>query len=677
MRLKQWKKSSSIVISVFLLFSIVFSVPLFVNAQEKYMYGDSAEYYITLDENGNAKIQETWDCYFGGDTITRYRQRYKIPEDSYTIEVEKVSVDGNELELLDEPDETRPEGCAAVSQYDNGLEIEVYLNAYEESHELTFEYEVKDAVILHDDIAEFRWVLVSDQHAFDVQDLNGTIEIPYGTQEDGLYFWGHGPEEDSSFYALPEDGMVNQFELNVPYASVGTLVSVRFAMPLELFPGGTRFVSGDGLDTIIEEEQEYEEMRETESEDLESEETGSDHYEEDAVADSEDSSPFLSFFLSLRGFIISMGNFFATIPIVVLPVTLLMSGFLSRFVKKRRIKKYRPVPDPNPMYYRSLPDKLKPALVYKLTSFYPEESKPVLKEGNPVAAVFIDLIERGWIEYEHRFDDQIYFHVSSKADLTDQVTFTEYEIELLGFLNLAGNGDFVTIEQLNDYIKENRAASAEMKQKVYNCMEEDFKKLDYAQLKSAKGITKLFYVFITVIIGLLIFLFMKFTGASIIFSLIFAVFLGALNLLSIYGMIQIFFSDIGYYNQQGENRYAMWQAFARFLDDFTIFNEREIDDIKVWRRYLVYAVALGRSKKVMEQLKLNFPQIYKEMVFDPYFADYDMFEESFTQLDRNIGYSISDSRGYDSSVDYYDGGDGGFSDDGGDYDSGSDGSDFD
>ena len=52
--------------------------------------------------------------------------------------------------------------------------------------------------------------------------------------------------------------MVNEFSLSVNDVSKDTAVSVRMAMPLELFPDGSRHESGDALEAIIEYESKYE-----------------------------------------------------------------------------------------------------------------------------------------------------------------------------------------------------------------------------------------------------------------------------------------------------------------------------------------------------------------------------------------------------------------------------------
>lgn len=661
MQMRKQRKRMGIFLSIMMLFSILFLSPVTANADEKYMNGESADISIVLDENGDAHIKEVWNCYFGGDTITRYRQKYKIPENAYTIDVENVSLDGEPLTLLDEPDESRPEGYAAVTDYEGGIAIEVYLNALDESHEICYEYTVKDAVILHDDIAEFRWVLSSDKMPFDVNELNGTIEIPYGTAEDGLYYWGHGPMDDSYFNALPEDGMVNQFELYVPYAPIGNGVSIRMAMPLEIFPAGSRYEAGEELDNIINEEKEYE------SEDVSGE-------ADEGYADTTDPEERSG----IARVMYRLGN---VLLIGILPEAIFMifvSPLIENFRKKRLIKKYRLKPEQSPDYYRSLPDDLKPALVHELTSFYEKDGQTVRKKGSETAAIFMDLVDRGFIEYQKKEDDHYFKVLKDQVEKKDE-ELKEHEKALIELIENAKNGEAVTIKDLNCYMKYHASTAHTAGRRIRNDVTSEMDELDYFQTKPARKMPKqlIFILWLLVTVCISYTAGTEFDG-SFSAGIIFGICFGLLSTFFLTVIINSFFPEIRYYNQEGENKHEMWQAFARFLDDFTLFDEREVGDIKVWRRYLVYAVALGRSEKVMQQLKVKFPEIFDTVTSSGYFYDYDEMASSFYEMDQCLGYSItsSDNDSWSSSNDY-DGGDGGFSSGGGDYDSGSDGGDFD
>ena len=62
-------------------------------------------------------------------------------------------------------------------------------------------------------------------------------------------------------------------------------------------------------------------------------------------------------------------------------------------------------------------------------------------------------------------------------------------------------------------------------------------------------------------------------------------------------------------SQKGENNLALWQGFYNFLNDFTVFEEKDLPELFIWEKYLVCATALGVAEKVLKQLKIKYPQL--------------------------------------------------------------------
>ena len=53
----------------------------------------------------------------------------------------------------------------------------------------------------------------------------------------------------------------------------------------------------------------------------------------------------------------------------------------------------------------------------------------------------------------------------------------------------------------------------------------------------------------------------------------------------------------------------MWQAFRRFLTDFSNMDRAELPQLILWEHYLVYAVVLGVATEVIKQLPFVYPQV--------------------------------------------------------------------
>ena len=60
----------------------------------------------------------------------------------------------------------------------------------------------------------------------------------------------------------------------------------------------------------------------------------------------------------------------------------------------------------------------------------------------------------------------------------------------------------------------------------------------------------------------------------------------------------------------GEESYAKWHAFGKFMKEFTLIEEKDYPSLELWEKYLVYATAMGISKEVLKQIKIAYPQMY-------------------------------------------------------------------
>src|SRR5690606_4350242 len=52
---------------------------------------------------------------------------------------------------------------------------------------------------------------------------------------------------------------------------------------------------------------------------------------------------------------------------------------------------------------------------------------------------------------------------------------------------------------------------------------------------------------------------------------------------------------------------ARWEAFRRYLTDFSRLEEAPVISLDLWDRYLVYAIAFGVAEEVLEQARLHAP----------------------------------------------------------------------
>ena len=64
-----------------------------------------------------------------------------------------------------------------------------------------------------------------------------------------------------------------------------------------------------------------------------------------------------------------------------------------------------------------------------------------------------------------------------------------------------------------------------------------------------------------------------------------------------------------HFTQEGQQQYDLWQAFRRFLTDFSNLDRAQLPQLIMWEHYLVYAVALGVAAEVIRQLPFVYPEL--------------------------------------------------------------------
>lgn len=64
-----------------------------------------------------------------------------------------------------------------------------------------------------------------------------------------------------------------------------------------------------------------------------------------------------------------------------------------------------------------------------------------------------------------------------------------------------------------------------------------------------------------------------------------------------------------FYTKKGAEDYAKWMAHKKFLEDFSRFDEKELPEVTLWDKYLVYAVVLDCADKLSKEMELKMPNM--------------------------------------------------------------------
>lgn len=116
------------------------------------------------------------------------------------------------------------------------------------------------------------------------------------------------------------------------------------------------------------------------------------------------------------------------------------------------------------------------------------------------------------------------------------------------------------------------------------------------------------------------------------------------------------------------NEKEEWLGLKRYMAEFSLMKEKEVPELVLWEKYLVYATVFGISEKVLKQLKVVYPQISDEEYMNShgYTYMYLMYSGSFnnsflSSLNTSVGSAYTAVTNYSSGS----GSGGGFSSGGG------------
>lgn len=74
---------------------------------------------------------------------------------------------------------------------------------------------------------------------------------------------------------------------------------------------------------------------------------------------------------------------------------------------------------------------------------------------------------------------------------------------------------------------------------------------------------------------------------------------------------------------KGNEDYRKWKAFKKFLIDFSLLKEREIPEVILWEKYMVYAVVLGVADKVSKAMNVKIKELDPNgVIYSPSFYPY-------------------------------------------------------
>ncbi len=322
-------------------------------------------------------------------------------------------------------------------------------------------------------------------------------------------------------------------------------------------------------------------------------------------------------------------------------------GFTLAIYFATKIKKYKKVlksltklePTNKLEYYKELPDERATLgeVVFLLEKQYEIFS---IHFGQIFSSTLLNLSLKNYIELRIDKDkkDKDFIKI---VNLNKEITnLKDDEKEILEFvLKAIGKKEEISMKKLEKYISKHSLSVIELIKKTIENVQKSMKEngnLDEQAYKKYES----YYVYSILypIIGI----------CTLTFSLLIKVF-SEMSYLLMITLAIIYFTNaiyckkitknINLLTQKGIDQKEMWKGLKKYMEDFSLLNEKEVPSLVVWEQYLVYATAFGIADKALKQLKIVYPNIDEMYGINTsaymYFMYHSNFNSSFSKaIDR-------------------------------------------
>ncbi len=441
----------------------------------------------------------------------------------------------------------------------NGKSYKMYYESTGKPIAYLLSYKIKSAVVLHQDIAELYWTFIGDGFDDKINNLQIKVHLPNEDNSDLFRYWAHGDIA----------GIINKTDNKTVLATMKSLaknnpVDLRITFDKSLIRDSTYLNSTQeqALPKILETEIKRAQKREEE--------------------------------------IRFAQKIYQIVKIVSITFLLILLAWWI-YVYLKYDKEYKST--------------FKNQYNREFIEDYNVEVIDYLMKGsitpNAMAASIMNLIYKKNIKVEEIKDNSKTKNYRFTLVNRDGVNDTEDVLLDFLFENVGKQNTFTT-KDLNNYAS---SSSTYMTfQSKYsnwlNCVRKDGERQEFYEKNGIPIVGGIFLLLIAVLISFLVFYYhINYLLGYLVFpiSLIYM----------IYSLM------IKKRTKKGNEHYVRWLAFKKFLKDFGNFSEKELPEIVLWEKYLVYATIFGLAKEVEKSMNTKiseYPAYYNNSYI--YFPDY-------------------------------------------------------
>lgn len=426
------------------------------------------------------------------------------------------------------------EGNFTVSVDDGLYKIKLYAPSQNERKEFIFRYNLTRGVTVYRDIAQLNRKMVGKDWQNSIGNISVTVNLPENVKKDDIYAFGHGPLTGNIEIL---DGKSVRYTLNDYRPGEFLEVNLLFSKNILTSFNPLLMKNKSALKEILD-------------------------MEGKLAKEANDARK-----RAIIGFYLGR---------VVLVLAVAWWLFLVVFIYLKNSKRYK-VENEYGEYFRELPDDYSPSIAGTLVS------RNLYPSGRELFAMLLDLVRKGHLKLEEGEKTTTLILQESGKPLSEEEKFI-----LNWYIRELGDGEKIVLESVEASIKGRGGA------KEFNRNYERWRTIVYSDMleKNLKMDKR-----------------DKFSTSLGIFTGI-AYFIGG-GMLVVYFQSELFILMIllGFIllpytfsrkraSLEKEKAISRWEAFKKFLVDYSNLEEAKLASIELWEHYFVYAVALGVAEKV-------------------------------------------------------------------------------
>ncbi len=600
---------------------------------------NSIDYNVQINDDGSINVKERLNVYIEG--FNTYYKALDSDKEYTNVKVSEIR-DGEKVEFEDygewvyhAPKDMYYGDINSDGKFEIGWGVGLENSSDTRTYEI--EYKIPQMIYKAKDFAELYWCFLDASNTVGIKNITGSIFLPgNATSKDEIKVWGHAEDLNGEIYAVSENEV--DFEMND--VNGGIRAEVRVLFPSNLLSDDVLLNNPNNiLEDVIKEETDWA--------------NEANIRRKQAIAEAEKSA-------KRREIISSIFNKVIILTIVTVFYFNIKKG--KKMLKKEDDMNLEQKYD----YYREIPR----------DDATPLEANAIINErvmglstyeiGNIFSATILNLKLKGYVDFQinenSRINEKVQIvliqnennETGLQADENIVYSFLKKIEDKYSKINNKTIRKYIENHESESMGFVNKLSSISKKVLVEKGIVDKDKRHDCIIMQVMTVVHSVILMFATIVC----------VGAVKINDLFTNILGGLIFIVALIGLIYIIYvsKKTTPFTQKGLEENLKWKGLKKYMEDYSLLKEREVPEIVLWEKYLVYATSFGIAKKVLKQIKAIHPE-YWDTTSSMYPIIYmnDVFTRTNFASTFNTAYSTTTSSGSGSGGGFSGGGGGGSS----------------